>query len=85
MAEEIEKTMIPFNFLKQFLDIKKYSDVFKKKIKQDKAISDFSMYFQEIRKKFERLGFGNYSLNLSNTSNENKEKLSCLGFRFQEK
>ena len=85
LAEEIEKTLIPFNFLKQFLDIKKYSDIFKEKIKQDEAISDFSMYFQEIRKKFERLGFGNYSLSLSRTSNENKEKLSCLGFRFQEK
>ena len=85
LAEEIEKTLIPFNFLKQFFDIRKYSDIFKEMIKQDEAISDFSMYFQAIRKKFERLGFGNYSLSLSKTSNENKEKLSCLGFRFQEK
>ncbi len=82
LAAEMEKTKIPFNFLKQFIDIKKYSDFFKQKMNQDESTFDFPRYFQEIRKKFERPGFGNYSLNLSNTSSENKEKLSCLGFRF---
>ncbi len=81
---EIKKGEIPFKFIKSFIDIKSISDSFKKDLNLFSGKDSFSNFFQAVRKKNERMGFGDYLLSTKLLSDEKKELLTLLGFKIQE-
>ncbi len=85
--EDIEKDKIPFNFVNQFLDLKFLDLNFEADLNLFNSEMSFSKYFQFIRKKNERRGFGGYGWSSSSLveelTNDNKEILSVMGFKIE--
>ena len=82
--DEIKKGKIPFKFIKSFIDIKSISDSFKKDLDLYSEKDFFSNFFQSVRKKNERMGFGDYFLSSKFLNDEKKEILTLLGFKIQD-
>ena len=57
---------------------------FKKDLNLLKNNKHFPEYFQSIRKKNERLGFGDFILKSNRINSDDKEILSLLGFKIQD-
>ena len=81
---EFKKTQLPLKFINNFINIRNIGESFKKDLNLLKNNRYFPEYFQSIRKKNERLGFGDFILKSNRINSDDKEILSLLGFKIQD-
>ena len=77
LNESLNGNNIPFEFLKQFVDVEEIDKRFREEIPLKNS-------FQKFRNLSIRKGFGEYELYAENMSSDLKEMLIVLGFRIQE-
>ena len=81
---EFKKTQLPLKFINYFINIRNINESFKKDLNLLNNNKHFPEYFQSIRKKNERLGFGDFILKSNRINSDDKEILSLLGFKIQD-
>ena len=83
LNEEFDNGEIPHDFISQFINLVDIDRKFKNDLNFFENKIPFPRYFQSLRKKNERPGFGSFYCSSDDLTNKNKELLTLLGFKIE--
>ena len=81
--EDFDNGKIPHDFIDQFINLEDIDRRFKQDLYFFENEMPFPQYFQFLRKKNERPGFGDFYCSFDDLTNKNRELLTLLGFKIE--